>query len=380
MTGMRIVIGLEDFSSFAGTETYARTVAAELQRLGHEVIVHAATTGPIADQVREQGIEVVESETELPATCDAVLSQDAASAFSLAGRYPGARRLMVCHSDYFMSQSPPQLPGVCDAVIVMNDRVGRFVESLGSPGGGVPVIRMTQPVDLKRFGVRGKRTGGPRRALILGNYLTPDRASDLDAVCRQAGLEPVIRGATTTPVANPEQVIADADLVIGLGRCIVEAMAGRRAAFVHGIAGSDGWVTADSYAALESDGFGGTATDLVHDRDRLAADLAGWDPEMGAVNRQIATGRHDSAAHAVELVGHLCGGPTNSAPSPEQADELARLVRAERLSWSRYVEAMNEVRALRDELGQAEELLDSRRYRIGSRLAAPIDAIRNRRR
>ncbi len=287
---------------------------------------------------------------------------------------------MVCHSDYFMSQSPPQLAGVCDAVVVLNDRVGRFVESLGSPGGGVPVIRMTQPVDLKRFGVRGKRTDGPRRALILGNYLTPDSASDLAAICREAGFEPLVRGATTSPVANPEQVIADADVVLGLGRCIVEAMAGRRAAFVHGIAGSDGWVTAESYAALESDGFGGTATRVVRDRDRLVADLAGWDPEMGAVNRQIAASRHDSSTHAVELVGHLREGSTRNEPAPEQADELARLVKAERLSWSRYAEAMNEVRELRNELGQAEALLASRRYRIGSRLAAPIDAIRKRRR
>jgi len=376
---MRVVIGVHDFASFAGTETYTRTVSLELARFGHEVIIHAPNTGEIAEAVRQEGIPVVESEDDLPAACDATLSQDTISAFALAGRFPDARRLMVVHSDYFMHQSPPQLAGVCHALVVMNDRVGRFVESLASPGGRSPVLRMTQPVDLKRFGVRGKRTDGRPRALVLGNYLSPDSVANISGICVDAGLEPVFHGETTTRVSTPEHAIADADVVLGLGRCIVEAMAGGRAAYVYGITGSDGWVTGESYEALESDGFGATAFTGVAGRNQLVADLAAWDPKMGATNRLIATDRHDAAAHTVELVGHLRGGSTDQEAILENLDELARLVEAERLSWSRYVEALGEIQELRRELGQAESLLASSRYRIGSLLAAPLDAIRRRR-
>jgi hypothetical protein len=68
---------------------------------------------------------------ELPDQCDAVLAQDAATCYELAGRYPDAVRVFVAHSTEFCLQTPPQLSGVAHAVVALNDRVGRWLESLG---------------------------------------------------------------------------------------------------------------------------------------------------------------------------------------------------------------------------------------------------------
>src|SRR5580693_8979228 len=116
---MRIVLGLHDFSSFAGTETYTLTVADELVRLGHEVVVYPQTAGPIAEIARARAINVVSDPRLLPPSCDAAIAQDAAGAYLLAERYPDARRIFVAHSNYFALQSPPQLSGTCQAVIVL---------------------------------------------------------------------------------------------------------------------------------------------------------------------------------------------------------------------------------------------------------------------
>ena len=342
---MLVVLGLSDFSVFAGTETYTLTVADELVRLGHDVVIHTHKTGPIAEQARERGAEVVTDPERLPASCDAVIAQDTPSAYALAERYPSARRLMVAHSEYFAVQSPPQLDGVCDAVVVLNDRVRRHVEALASPPR---VIRLHQPVDLKRFGARGGAPATARRALVLGNYLRAEAASTVTEACKAAGLEPVLSGVHATPTQTAEQAIADVEIVIGLGRCIVEAMAGRRAAYVYGIAGGDGWVTAERYADLEADGFGGTASELTIDGARLARDLAAWDAEQGPVNRQLAHRHHDSAAHAIELVAQLRELRPDDRPPPQHAAELARLVRLEWQSWSRYAGALDENRQLRE--------------------------------
>ena len=362
---MRIVLGLPDFTNFAGTETYTLTVADELIRLGHEVVVHPETAGPIAEVARARGVSVVTDPERLPPDCDAAIAQDAAGAYLLAARYPGARRIMIAHSRYFALQSPPQLAGTCHAVVVLNERVRRHVEQLAAP---LPVIRLRQPVDLKRFGMRGGQPRAARRALILGNYLRGRAAETVVAACHDAGLEPVLSGVHTAPTHAPEQAIADAEVVIGLGRCVVEAMAGRRAAYVYGIAGADGWVTPDNYAALEADGFGGTATDLTVDRARLAADLASWDPEMGPVNRQLAHRHHDAAAHAAALVDVLRGldgrGPGPAARPPDHAAELARLVRAEWQSWSRYAGALAESAALREDREAQTERLRAENERL----------------
>jgi hypothetical protein len=390
---MRILLGLHAFEQFAGTETYTVTVAEELQRLGHEVIVHSSTAGPIAEVARKQGIPVIVDRNRLPPSCDAVVAQDTGSAFQLAGRYPDAVRIMVVHSDYFALQSPPQIQEVCAAVVVMNDRVRNHVEHLATP---LPVVRLRQPVDLKKFGVRSGIPQRAERALVLGHYLRGPAADVVAEACRAAGLEPRLVGEPTTPTGTPEQAIADVEVVIGLGRCAVEGMAGRRAVYVYGIAGADGWVTQDSYEALEADGFGGLATPTLVDQAKLAADLSEWDPEMGMVNRQLANAHHNVADHAIALVALLRETAAGEAPPPSRADELARLVRMEWQTWSRYVGALRDAGELRDALhreqralhearrgaadalAQLEEMRASRRYRTAMRMAAPLDTVRRR--
>jgi hypothetical protein len=397
---MRIVVGLHELAGFGGTETYALTVAEELQRLGHDVVVHAPVLGAVAELFADHGVPVEQDASALPADCDAVLAQDAPSAYLLSERYPRSRRVLVAHSDFFAVQSPPQLPGVCDAVVVLSDRLGRYVEQLA---GHPPIVRLRQPVDLKRFGVRGGGTGPARRVLILGNYLRGAAAELVTGACRDAGLEPVLHGEQSVPTADVEWAMADADIVIGLGRCVVEALAARRAAYVFGIAGGDGWVTAATYDQLEADGFAGTATPAVVDRRRLADDLAAWAPDMALVNRQLAEQHHSGVRHAVDLVAALRAVAPSSAPPPDEAAELARLVRVEWQSWRRYGSALAELRELREvrsaleaQLGTARDaaraaehreadalarlaaLRATRRYRLAVGLATPVDRLRRR--
>jgi hypothetical protein len=191
--------------------------------------------------------------------------------------------------------------------------------------------------------------------LVLGNYLRAEAADVVIGACTAAGLEPVLSGVHSTPTQTAEQAIADVEVVVGLGRCIVEAMAGRRAAYVYGIAGGDGWVTPDRYAGMEADGFGGTASDLTIDGAQLTADLAAWHAEMGPTNRQLAHRHHDVAAHAGERVALLRELQPGDRPAPQHAGELARLVRLEWQSWSRYAGALDENRQLRDALTRQED-------------------------
>ena len=69
-----------------GSETYLLTVAEQLQRLGHEVTVHAAEGGAMSEHMRSRGLRVAIGEGGLPASCDALLVQDAAMAYALAER------------------------------------------------------------------------------------------------------------------------------------------------------------------------------------------------------------------------------------------------------------------------------------------------------
>jgi hypothetical protein len=399
---VRIVVSHEQLVGFGGTESYALTVAEGLERLGHEVVVHTLQEGPSAEFARERGIRVESREGHLPAQCDAVLAQDAATAYALANRYPDAARVFVAHSVAFPLQSPPQAERACHAVVVMNDRLRRRTEGLAHQ---LAVVRLRQPIDLKRFCFQTLRLEQRRRprVLLLSNYTKGTRARMIEQACAAAGLEVRRVGATTTPTPAPEHEIADAEIVLSLGRGALETMACGRAAYVFGDAGGDGWVTPETYPAIEADGFSGRALGEAIGVERLAADLAEWREASGELGRDLACAHHAADDHCLSLVELIKSLGTERPPGPTIAAELARLVRLEwsqnqdtRLAIARADESRGQVAALEAEVaalraqaersagelerseGELERLRGSRRHRFASLLAWPIDRYRAR--
>ena len=390
---MRILLSFENLTGFGGTETYNVTLARELERLGHNAAIYSPNHGAMAEYVRAEGISLLTG-TQLPTACDLILASDVATCNELAGRYPDTLTAMVAHSADHMLQAPPQLAETCDAVIVLNDRVRRAVEARA---WHAPILRLRQPLALDRYHSLGACRPTARSALVSTNYVDGPRAHAIEAACRANGLEVNWIGATTKPMVTPELAIADADLVIGLGRSALEAMAAGRAAYVYGVIGGDGWVTPERYAAMEADGFAGTAfPDTQIDVDRMAAELGDWTEMMGDYNRDLASAHHSAREHAVSLLGFVRDLSAAATPAPvTTGDEFARLIR---LNWRmerRAVENEREVARLRAELAERDQrvgelhdqlvarqaeydlLRGTRRYRLAVSLAAPLDRWRN---
>jgi hypothetical protein len=330
---VRIVVSHQQLVGFGGTESYVLTVAEGLERLGHDVVVHALEVGPCGEFARERGLRVEAREDRLPAQCDAVIAQDALTTYGLARRYPDAVRVFVAHSASFNLQSPPQAEGACHAVVVMNERLRRRSEGLARR---LPVARLRQPIDLQRFCFEtiNQEPRRPPRVLLLSNYTKGPRARIIEDACAAAGLELRRVGAKTVATPTPEHDIAGAEIVLTLGRGALEAMAGGRAAYILGDAGGDGWVTPDSYPELEADGFSGRARGEAVGAERLAADLREWTEEIGELGRHLACANHSSVDHCLELLELVEGLGASRSAGPELIDEIARLVR---LEWNQSI-------------------------------------------
>jgi hypothetical protein len=390
---MRILLAYESLVNFAGSELYLISVAEQLQALGHETYVHARELGPAADLAGERGLEVV-GEGELPDACDALLTQDAELAYALAGRYPRASRIFVCHSTEYRAQAPPLAGGTCAAAVALNDRVEAHLRA--SPG--LTVRRLRQPVDALRLARLPQPRRERPRVVVFGHDHAGEQLRRIERVCGDLGLELRRAGGAGNTTPGPEGALAAADVAIGIGRCVIEAMAARRAAYVSGVVGTDGWVTPESYAALEADGFSGRATDGVLTDERLARDLAAWRPELGEQGKDLAFANHDCATHARELVElwRELGAAVEEPPS--ETVELARLARvaarqeqaalehateaavqrakAERIARDKTAEILahhERTEELARELGAVRA---TRRYRLAGALGRPLDAMR----
>jgi glycosyl transferase family 2 len=392
---MELVLSAHHFASIGGAETYLLTVAEHLQRLGHGVTVHALELGEMAEEAEGRGIQVARSESALPERCDAIVSQSAATSPLLAARYRDVPQVFVSHGTGYDFMLPPQLPNLVSKVVALNDRVAARMRAGAAP---YEVVRLRQPIDLDRFNPRAPTRTTPRVVLLLGNYMRGSRRGALEEVCSELGLQ--VRqigrhGGRSHP--HPELEIADADVVVGYGRSALEGMASGKAVYVYDHSGGDGWVTADTYQALEANGFAGSATDGVVDRDRLRRDLLAYEPEMGLVNRELARAHHDALNHAAALVPVLRAADPPEAPA--DADAMREIARLARVQWA--VEGRSaifrlEAEMLRERADEADrvaeerarhvadaearlaELIQTRRYKLGSALASPLDSVRSR--
>jgi hypothetical protein len=283
---------------------YLVTVAEHLERLGHEVRVFAAEPLPSPPELRVVGVE-----RDLPLAPDVIYSQDAEAALLLADLYPLTPQLFAAHSDRGELWLPPQLAGVVARVVVFDERSAERARAAALPH---ELVRLRRPVDLDRHAPRGPLPERPRRARLA-----------------LAGLSDYRRGVLQRALSDARiEASDDADVVVGRGQAIVDALAGGLAAYVYGDEGGDGWVTPERYERLEADGFAGLAEPKATTYEGLRSDLDGYDAAMGPANRALAAA-HDARAHVRELIAALAALAPRRDPVAAPLRELARLVRLE---------------------------------------------------
>lgn len=379
---MQVVLTVHDFG-IGGTQTYALTVAEQLQRLGHEAVLHGDEGGPLVEVARRRGIPLALTEDDLPAEVDAVIAQDGAMSYRMAARLPTTPQLFRGPSDLFDLQLPPQLPGVVGALMALSDR---FADRLRALAGNREVIRLRQPIDTERFAARGAIRDRPRRAVLLGTYLNDARLTMLRDAWEAAGVECV----QLKSLLDPEAALADADIVVAKGKAAIEGMACSRAVFVYDQFGCDGWVTPGSYPVIEADNFAGQATAAVASPDALRAALDEYDPAMGVANRDLVTHHHSARKHANAVVELLRGLGARDAASDIPLREMARMVRVQWATEARAYQQAAENTALHARLLKIEsewemaerryaEVLSTRRHRAASLVGRISDRLRNRR-
>jgi Glycosyltransferase Family 4 len=380
---VRLLLATRLLDGPGGAESYLLTVAEELRRLGHDVTLTAPELGPDAGGAREAGLTAVVPDAALDRPPDAILVQDRALSLRFAREHPQAPQVFVVHgSDTDFELPQPGIPLVT-ATVVMNDRHASVARAVD---GAAPVVRLRQPIDMKRFRPTAPPRETPRTALVLTNSLAPARLEALRAAWEPSGIEVVTLGRNQAlgihghTELDPRREIAAADIVVGYGRAMLEAMASGRAAFVFAGPGGDGWVTEESYATLEADGFTGGALPEVHDEQRLRSALSLYDARLGQVGRDLVRFPHDSRTHAVEIARLLT---TAAERGSVAADHLAALERAVGLLWAAEVRTgslrieAGRLYAARDaQERRIDAIVNSRRYRLAGLLARPLDALR----
>lgn len=275
-----------------------RDLALELKRQGHGPEVYSPALGPIADEIRKQGISVASDLRQLKQVPDIIHGQHHAQTLAALLRFPDAPAVSVCHDFTTWRDEPLVFPRVLRYVAVDYRCKQRFDENPRVPKEAVRVI--PNAVDLVRFRPRPPLPAEPKRAAIFSNYATQwTHAPAVLKACQDIGLEVDVIGAGFQAVAaEPESVLPQYDLVFAKARCALEAMAVGAAVVLCDFTGLGPMVNSTNFADLRKLNFGAGTLTRSLEPALIAMEARNYDPQDARrVSQRVR--READLSHAV---------------------------------------------------------------------------------
>jgi hypothetical protein len=196
-------------------------------------------------------------------------------------------KIFVVHGLMYADYIPPN--GM-DKVICQSKRAFDFIKTKALK------TLINQPIDLDRFRSYKPINEELQKVLILDSRSNSFYIDKVMAACGQLGIFVQSLGESNygdNSTFAVETVINKADLVIGYGRSIYEAMGCGRAVMVYGINGGDGYLTADNFEInYESNCSGWNMKAMANPKNievsQIVDQLKSYQQSHGQHNRELA--------------------------------------------------------------------------------------------
>lgn len=282
---MRILLTNNAMNHLYGTESWVLAMGKELLRRGHFVEVFTLHQGLSSSLAEKEGVRIREPRDSWD--YDLALINHS-STWPYVPTY--VKRIFTTHGVKSSLEEPPKT-GIWKAVTV--------AVSEESSRGLYSVIR--GGIDLCRFHLVRPINPEPRTVLYLSHPHYAGGMRLVEEACRISGLRFI---GLKTETVFPEVLIQEADVVVGFGRSLVEAMGcGRvvvsgdnRTHYMDGFRGG-GMVTPDNFDVLKRDSFTGrTSGQKEFTPETLAEEFRQYRPEYGQLLRERVCGEFNISA------------------------------------------------------------------------------------
>ncbi|MHB1133116.1 MAG: glycosyltransferase family 4 protein [Chloroflexota bacterium] len=338
---MHVLFTNNTLDYLAGTELYVYDLAVELTRQGHRVTCFSLQNGLVAERLRDQGIAVIDDLWELEDTPDVIHAHHPLEIRLAAARFPLVPLVAVSHGITHPLERPGDAAACVTRYIGISEEVREHL--LSKDGVAADLVDVVPNfVDFERFTARRAIGKSPERVLVVSNHFREETTkATIERACQLAGgLELRAIGAGTTSVWEVEEHIDWADVVIGLGRSSLQAMAMGRAVVIFDYRGGDGLVTAASFADLVRCNFSGRTYNRQFSAEELASEIRRYDKTDVERVQALVRAEHSVAAVSVRLLAvyqkargeFACTWPENLSERKRQETvrALARLAASQR--------------------------------------------------
>jgi hypothetical protein len=249
---MRILFTNNTLAERAGTELFVRDLAVAFARLGHHVGAYSQVLGPVADELRAEGVFVSDRLPEFPWEPEVIHGHHHLETMTSLLFFPNTPAIFVSHGWIPWVEIPPLHPRIREYFGVDRPTLEAAVQQHQIPADRLRIL--PKFVDLARFEMRAPLPDKPRRALVLSNYAREEtHLPFIREACAKTGIELDLAGlGIERVVERPEDILRNYDLVFAKGRSALEGVCVGSAVIVCDAFGVGPMVTTENAMALHT--------------------------------------------------------------------------------------------------------------------------------
>ncbi|QYR21214.1 glycosyltransferase [Paenibacillus sp. sptzw28] len=296
---MRILFVTHHLQDYAGTETYLYTLTKKLVEWGHEITIYAPLLGKIKQKIEENGVYVTDDilVAKNIRQHDIIHCHHNTTTIIARKYFPHLPIVVMVHGVLpFLEQTPEIELGISKYLAVSEE-----VKNHLNKSGVTNVDIINNAVDIIRYSPLTPINTKLKKVLVLSNHFVDEMKEKIEEACRRLNIE-VFHIGYPNMVWDTEHYINKADLVITLGRGVLESMACGRAVLVYDIHGGDGMITESLLEESLKNNLSGRRFRKDYTVDDLIDIFHSYHPEMGEVNRSIIIDKFCIDKHSEKLI------------------------------------------------------------------------------
>lgn len=271
---MKILIATHHLIDFAGTEIYTATLAKYLVRAGHEVIVYSKYIDKLLDLIEKTGAEVVDNlDFIVNNPPDVAHVHHNITAYEVRKAFPKLPIAYVVHGvDPFLEQLPYTDIGISQYVGISPSIYKKLLNE-GSAKKNTHLIHNI--IDTDKFKPYSPINEVPKTAIVISSKITTHNEQVISTALSKLNIDFKIFGRNHTFIEYNKipEAINSADVVISIGRGIIEAIYCERIAVSYDYLGGDGIVKPENFNKLVKNSFNGTTFGFDFTADELADEI-----------------------------------------------------------------------------------------------------------
>ena len=252
---VRILVVTNQLVNRAGSELFTVNLCRELRKRQIEVAVFAPFLGATGSLIRGEGIFVTDKFDDLSSlTFDVIHAQHNIPAIIARSLFPTTPMILMVHGGIAALEQPPSIPLGISRYVAVSERIKyHLIRDCGIDERSIDIVRSF--IDIDKFHCTNPVNIHPRRLLVLSNHYIHSVRSVIYTACRDLNIDVVHVGMPNNPVHDVAEWINRADIVVTLGRGVLEAAACERNIILYDHFGGDGLVTPDNFVFLRQRSF-----------------------------------------------------------------------------------------------------------------------------